>query len=204
LFSFNPLTAQTLVTHDHAETCHLAYLPFPKNWPKYSSKDKLADWFEAYATIMELNVWLSTEIKAAQYDEAKKRWTVTLLRGGVERQIHPSHIAWCAGHLGLPKIPGFPGQERFKGQVYHGSQHLDAGLHNPKGKKVVVVGTGNSGHDIAQDFHEHGAYVTMLQRGGTYVLSEKKGLPLLPENLNLSNENYQYFPLQFTLFFLAD
>lgn len=179
----------------------MAYLPFPKNWPKYCSKDKLADWFEAYATIMELNIWLKTHIQSAKYDEIKKRWTVTLVRDGVERQVHPRHIAWCAGHLGLPKIPNFPGQDLFKGRIYHGSQHQDAGLDSPRGKKVVVVGTGNSGHDIAQDFYEHGAEVTMLQRGGTYVLTDKKGLPLLPENINLENENYQYASLCFDLLF---
>ncbi|KAH8693807.1 flavin-containing monooxygenase [Talaromyces proteolyticus] len=178
---------RTLITHDHAETCHMSYLPFPKNWPKYSSKDKLADWFEAYASIMELNVWLKTEIKVADYDETKKRWSVILVRDGVERQVHPRHIAWCAGHLGLPKIPNFPGEEKFKGTIYHGSQHYDAGQHSPKGKKVIIVGTGNSGHDIAQDFYTHGAHVTMLQRGGTYVLTEQKGLPLLPENMNIEN-----------------
>jgi cation diffusion facilitator CzcD-associated flavoprotein CzcO len=136
---------------------------------------------------MELKLWLKTEVKAAQYDEIKGQWTVALLRNGIQRVIRPRHIAWCAGHLGLPKVSVFPGQTRFKGTTYHGSEHLDAGLHKPKGKKVVIVGTGNSGHDIAQDFYEHGAQVTMLQRGGTYVLTDKKGLPLLPENQSVED-----------------
>ncbi|KAI9698123.1 MAG: hypothetical protein M1836_004125 [Candelina mexicana] len=180
---------RTLVTHDHVETCHLAYLPFPKNWPKFSSKDKLADWFEAYASIMELKIWLKTEVQAADYVELTGQWTVTLLRDGKRQIIRPRHIAWCAGHLGLPKVSTFPGQTRFKGTIYHGSEHVDASLHSPKGKKVVVVGTGNSGHDIAQDFYENGAQVTMFQRGATYVLTEKKGLPLLPENKGIEDNN---------------
>ncbi|PYH42251.1 flavin-containing monooxygenase [Aspergillus saccharolyticus JOP 1030-1] len=173
---------RTLITHDHIETCHLAHLPFPKTWPKYLPKDKLADWLESYATIMELNVWTQTEIKAAEYDQERQQWTVSLVRDGVERILRPHHMAWCAGHLGLPLIPSFPGQSQFEGQLYHASQHVDARQLAPHGKKVVVVGTGNSGHDIAQDFYDHGASVTMLQRGPTYVLTEKHGLPLLPEN----------------------
>lgn len=51
------------------------------------------------------------------------------------------------------------------------------------GKKVIVVGTGNSGHDIAQNFHENGASVTMLQRRGTYVISAKTGLFMLHKGL---------------------
>ncbi|RAK76886.1 flavin-containing monooxygenase [Aspergillus fijiensis CBS 313.89] len=180
---------RTLITHDHIETCHLAHLPFPKTWPKYLPKDKLADWLESYSTIMELNVWTQTAVKSAEYDEAAGNWTVCLVRDGVERILRPRHIAWCAGHLGLPKIPSFPGQGDFKGTIYHASQHVDARELAPQGKKVVVVGTGNSGHDIAQDFYQQGAVVTMLQRGPTYVLTEEHGLPLIPENHGIDNDN---------------
>ena len=81
-------------------------------------------------------------------------------------------------------MPNFPGQNDFKGSVYHSSQHQDASLSGDiTGKKVVVVGTGNSGHDIAQNFYENGASVTMLQRRGTYVISAKTGLFMLHEGL---------------------
>ena len=52
---------------------------------------------------------------------------------------------------------------------------------------MVVVGTGNSGHDIAQDFYSHGAEVTMLQRRGTYVLTAKTGLFMLHEGMYEEN-----------------
>jgi cation diffusion facilitator CzcD-associated flavoprotein CzcO len=168
----------------------MAYLPFPKNWPKYSSKDKLADWLEAYAKIMELNIWLSTKIQTAKYDDAKMGWTVHLTRAGNELVLRPKHIIWCGGLAGVPKMPNFPGQSQFNGMIYHASQHTDASQYNPAGKKVVVVGTGNSGHDISQDFCEHGAEVTMVQRRGTYVLTAEKGLPLLPESLGLEDNRY--------------
>ncbi|KAL4996707.1 hypothetical protein BDV10DRAFT_171721 [Aspergillus recurvatus] len=172
---------RTLVTHDHVNVTHLAYLPFPKNWPKFSSKDKLADWFEAYASVMELNVWLKSTVKSAVYDDAQQRWSITILRGDCERVVRPYHIAWCAGQFGVEKVPHLPTRPLFQGTVYHSRAHQDAALLDPRGKKVVVVGTGNSGHDIAQDFYENGAQVTLLQRGGTYVLGQA-GLPLLPEN----------------------
>ncbi|KAA8651972.1 hypothetical protein EYZ11_001733 [Aspergillus tanneri] len=179
---------RTLVTHDPAEFTHMAYLPFPKNWPQFTSKDKLADWFEAYASIMELNVWLRTSIKSAVYDDVKSEWTVIVRRGdGSERTIRPRHLVWCTGHSGEPKIPTFPGQVQFKGTVYHASQHNDASEHDVKGKKVVVVGTGNSGHDIAQNFYENGAEVTMLQRRGTYVITANKGVFMMHEGLHEEN-----------------
>lgn len=179
---------QTLVTHDPAEFTHMAYLPFPKNWPQFTPKDKLGDWFEAYASIMELNVWLKTSIKSAEYDDSESQWMVILTRGdGSERILHPRHIVWCTGHSGEPKVPTFAGQERFKGQLYHGSQHRDASESDVKGKKVVVVGTGNSGHDIAQNFYENGADTTMLQRSGTYVITVEKGVFMMHEGLHEEN-----------------
>ncbi|KAK2755019.1 hypothetical protein FQN54_006547 [Arachnomyces sp. PD_36] len=171
---------RTLVTHDPAEYCHMAYLPFPKNWPQFTPKDKLGDFFEAYASLMELNVWTKTALTGGSYDDATGTWTVNLSRDGVgERVLHPRHVVFCTGHSGEPKIPTFPGQDGFKGHVYHGSQHKDASDYNVKGKKVVVVGTGNSGHDIAENFYENGADVTMVQRSGTHVVTAKKGVFML-------------------------
>jgi cation diffusion facilitator CzcD-associated flavoprotein CzcO len=172
---------QTFVTHDPVQYCHMPYLPFPPNWPMFTAKDKLADWFEAYASIMEVNVWVSTKLESVEFDDHMETWTVKLLRGdGTTRIFHPHHIILATGQAGEAKVPNFPGQEIFKGTIYHTSQHQDASLSGDvTGKKVVVVGSGNSGHDICQNYYENGAEVTMLQRGGTYVITAKKGLFML-------------------------
>lgn len=172
------------MTHDPAEFTHLAYLPFPQNWPQFTPKDKLGDWFEAYASILELNVWTKTTLTSASFDDASAKWTVELVRDGKQRTIRPTHVVFCTGHAGEPLEPSFPGQSEFKGQVYHGSKHEDASKWDVKGKKVVVVGTGNSGHDIAENFYESGADVTMLQRSGTYVISLDKGVFMLHEGMH--------------------
>ncbi|KAJ9648572.1 hypothetical protein H2199_001427 [Coniosporium tulheliwenetii] len=172
---------RTLSTHDLVHTCHMAYLQFPSNWPFFTPKDKLADWFESYASINELNVWLSTSITASSWSDDDKTWTISVKRGdknGEERTLKPKYVVFCTGHSGEPKIPTFPGQDNFKGTVYHASQHKDASSsgQDVTGKKVIVLGSGNSGHDIAQNFSENGAAVTMVQRSPTYVISASIGL----------------------------
>jgi cation diffusion facilitator CzcD-associated flavoprotein CzcO len=177
---------RTLVTHDPVHSCHMAYLPFPPNWPFFTPKDKLADFFEAYASLMELNVWTSTSIISSAFDKSTSTWTIDLKRGdGTIRTIKPRHIIFCTGHSGEAKIPAFDGQEAFEARqrVYHASQHRDASQCPVSGKKVVVVGTGNSGHDIAQNFCENGAEVTMVQRDPTYVIGSDVGLKMLLEPL---------------------
>lgn len=176
---------QTLVTHDPAEFTHMAYLPFPQNWPQFTPKDKLGDWFEAYATIMELNVWTQTSVVSAEYSDATGKWTVVVARGdGSHRTLHPRHVVWCTGHSGEALVPSFPGQESFQGMLYHASEHRDASVGDVRGKKVIVVGTGNSGHDIAQNYYENGADVTMLQRRGTYVITADKGVLMMHSGMH--------------------
>ena len=162
----------------------MAYLPFPCNWPLFTPKDKLGDWFEAYASLMELNVWMKSTIESASYDDETKTWTVEIKRQGGNRTLHPRHVVFATGHAGEAKIPSFTGRDTFKGSIYHATLHRDASVTgNASGKKVVVVGTGNSGHDIAQNFYENGAEVTMIQRRGTYVISAKTGLFMLHEGM---------------------
>ena len=163
----------------------MAYMKFPTNWPLFTPKDKLADWFEIYASAMELNIWMQSRVKNAEFHEDSQSWTVDVTRkDGSVRSMKPQHMVMCTGHAGEPKVPSFPGQDSFKGTVYHGSEHRDATYqNNVAGKKVVVVGTGNSGHDIAQNYYENGAEVTMLQRSGTYVISAKTGLFMLHEGM---------------------
>jgi cation diffusion facilitator CzcD-associated flavoprotein CzcO len=167
-----------LVLHDPVWFDHMPYLPFPPSWPVFTPKDKLAEFFEAYAKLLELNVWTRTKLISSSWSDDRKQWTVVLDRrredGSVEsRTLHPRHVIQATGHSGEKSLPRFKGMESFKGdRICHSSDFTEA---NPasKGKKAVVVGSGNSGHDIAQDFYEKGYDVTMVQRSTTCVISSE-------------------------------
>lgn len=159
-----------LTLHNQVQVNHLPYLHFPPNWPTYIPKDKLANWFEAYVEAMELNFWTATEFEGGSYDEAEGRWTVTLRRaGGETRVMHPRHVVLATGVSGIPNVPEIPGLKDFAGKVVHSSGYDDG--ENWKGKRAIVIGTGNSGHDIAQDLYSSGADVTLFQRSSTLVVS---------------------------------
>lgn len=159
----------SLVLHDPVWKNHLPYLPFPESWPVYIPKDLLADWLEAYARFLELNVWTSTRISHCTYDGARGRWAVEVERDGASRMLQPAHLVFATGITGTePRVPRIPGRERFRGRVLHTSEYTDGAAF--AGGSVLVVGTGTSGHDIAQDLHEHGARVTLVQRSSTCVV----------------------------------
>jgi cation diffusion facilitator CzcD-associated flavoprotein CzcO len=159
-----------LTLHNQVQVNHLPYMLFPPNWPTYIPKDKLANWFEAYVEGMELNYWTATEFEGGSYDEKDGRWTVTLRRAdGSKRMMHPRHVVLATGVSGIPNIPDIPGLKNFSGKVAHSSGYDDG--ENWKGKRALVIGTGNSGHDIAQDLYSSGAEVTLVQRSSTLIVS---------------------------------
>jgi cation diffusion facilitator CzcD-associated flavoprotein CzcO len=157
-----------LTLHNQVQVNHLPYMPFPPNWPVYIPKDKLANWFEAYVDAMELNFWTGTEFASATFDEGQERWNVVLRRAdGTTRNMRPRHIVMATGVSGIPNIPDIASLENFKGQVAHSTRYDDG--ENWKGKRALVIGTGNSGHDIAQDLYSSGASVTLVQRSSTLI-----------------------------------
>ena len=160
----------SLALHNQIHVNHLPYMPFPPTWPKYIPKDMLANWFEAYAEALQINYWIDSEFISGTYDEQGERWKATIRRGkSGHRVMSPKHIIFANGVSGIPYIPGLPGLENFTGEVIHSHAFTHGGAFD--GKNVMVLGTGNSGHDVAQDLHSHGVNTTIVQRGSTTVVS---------------------------------
>ncbi len=160
----------SLALHNDTKLNHLPYMPFPTSWPTYLPKDMVADWFETYAWAMEINFWTSTEFVRGEYDDAAGIWNATVRRAdGSERALHPRHLVFANGLVGSPNIPELPGLKDFKGDVMHTAVFTNGA--NWRGKKALVIGTGTSGHDVAQDLHANGCDTMIVQRGATMVLS---------------------------------
>ena len=83
--------------------------------------------------------------------------------------MHPHHIVMATGVSGIPSLPDIPTLRNFGGAILHSSQFDDGDAW--KGKNAMVIGSGNSGHDIAQDLHASGAKVTLVQRSSTLIVN---------------------------------
>lgn len=178
-----PCGMTTCVSHsilslscDTSSNAFSAYVKFPETWPVFTPKDKLAEWFECYAKILELNIWTKSEPESAVYDEEKKQWTVVVKRtmpdGSIQqRTLHPKHLILATGHSGKDHFPDVKGRDTFKGDVLCHSSQFPGARADGKGKKAVVVGACNSSHDICQDYYEQGYEITMVQRSTTCVVS---------------------------------
>src|ERR1700722_10340139 len=83
-----------LVLHDPVWYDHMPYVNFPPHWPIFTPKDKLAEFLELYAKLLELNVWTETNLSSSSWDEGKREWTITLNRRKKDRStetrtLHP-------------------------------------------------------------------------------------------------------------------
>ncbi|KAF7313083.1 hypothetical protein MKEN_00994100 [Mycena kentingensis (nom. inval.)] len=143
----------------------------PANWPYFTSRDKLAVWLEQYAVGQDLVVWTSsTLLPTPTFDESTKRWTATVSRAGNLVTLKPAHIVVAAGTLGSAYYPPMANPSVFGGTILHTANYHGAAAFS--GKRVVVVGAGNSAADVCQDSVVAGAAsVTMVQRSSTCVMS---------------------------------
>ena len=114
---------------------------------------------------------------------------VTLRRAGVTRTMRPRHVVLATSVSGIPNLPEIAGLKDFAGKVVHSSQYDDG--ENWKGKRAIVIGTGNSGHDIAQDLYSSGAEVTIVQRSPTLIVSIEPSAQLVysPYNEGTLDDN---------------
>ncbi len=159
---------KSLCLHDPVWYDHLPYMKFPDNWPVFAPKDKIGDWLEMYTRIMELNYWSSSTCESAKYDEESGEWTVEVIREGKPVTLRPKQLILATGMSGKANMPVIAGHDVFKGVQHHSSQH--PGPDECKGKKVVVIGSNNSAHDICAALWQNDVDVTMVQRSTTHIV----------------------------------
>ncbi|KAJ7754845.1 FAD/NAD(P)-binding domain-containing protein [Mycena metata] len=183
-----------LSLHTGAHHSSILYHPWPKTYPFYLPKEKIADFLEAYAIGQELNVWTSsTIIDHPTYNGVTRRWSVEIERSGKRVPLTPRHIVLATGN-GEARTPTWPGIDSFAGVLYHSDNHKGGAPF--KGKRVVVVGACNAAGDICKDFvHKGAAEVTMVQRSATCVISEtaaKVGFDsAFPDKLSIEDADLQ-------------
>ncbi|WP_347056924.1 NAD(P)/FAD-dependent oxidoreductase [Blastococcus sp. HT6-30] len=159
---------KSLCLHDPVWYDHLPYLPFPDNWPVFAPKDKIGDWLESYTRVMEIPYWSSTVALSASYSPEAGEWTVEVEREGKPLTLRPRHVVLATGMSGKPHVPVIPGQDVFRGDQQHSSQHPGPDAY--ASKRVVVIGSNNSAFDICGALWEHGVDVTMVQRSSTHIV----------------------------------
>ncbi|WP_027583214.1 NAD(P)/FAD-dependent oxidoreductase [Bradyrhizobium sp. Ai1a-2] len=158
----------SLTLHSPSYFDQMPGFSYPDNWPVYPSKERFADWLDAYQSMMQLDVMTGAECVGAKYDDARGKWRLKVKRRDRAIELNPEQLVLATGLTATPKIPDIPGKERFKGPQQYASLYRSNPLH--RDCRCVVVGSGTTAHDIAADLLADGADVTMIQRSPTIVM----------------------------------
>ena len=133
--------------HTVKQWSHLPHMPFPDDYPLYVSRQQLIDYYDSYRTHYNIQPIFNQTIQNIRKDG--ESWHLT----SQDSRYFADHIILATGVNRTPHIPDFPGQEDFSGEVIHSRNYK-----NPKaflGKKVLIVGMGNTGAELALDLSNY-------------------------------------------------
>jgi putative flavoprotein involved in K+ transport len=128
---------------------HLPGLRIPREHGRWVHRDGVVEYLERYAAHHELDLMLGTAVTSLARTDGV--WSVATSNGTVEAGA----VVVATGYNHTPFLPEYPGRESFEGELLHASQYRNAEPY--RGRDVLVVGSGNTGAEIAVDLVEGGA-----------------------------------------------
>ncbi|HVV52915.1 MAG TPA: NAD(P)/FAD-dependent oxidoreductase, partial [Polyangia bacterium] len=150
----------------------LPHLAFPRAAPRYPSRDDVVDYLERYARALGLRPQLGEAVTEIAPD--RDVWRVRTDRA----RYRAPHVVVATGLARVPRLPSWPGREAYRGEVLHSSGYRNGAAW--RGRRVLVIGLGNSGGEIALDLLEHGATPSLSVRGPVNVIPrDVLGIPIL-------------------------
>uniref|UniRef100_W5MWD4 Flavin-containing monooxygenase n=1 Tax=Lepisosteus oculatus TaxID=7918 RepID=W5MWD4_LEPOC len=177
---------RSLVVNTSKEMMCFSDFPFPAHFPNYMQSSRLLEYYCLYAEHFQLLPHIrfqTTVLSVKQRPDFSRsgQWEVlTVDREGQEESFVFDGVLVCTGHYTQPALPlgDFPGIATFEGQHFHGWEYKDPDKF--RGKRVMVVGMGNSGGDIAVEMSRVAEQTFLSTRKGAWVVSRAsdRGMPL--------------------------
>lgn len=161
--------------HGVYETAHIissrkitqfSNFPMPEDYPDFPSAQNMRDYINAFADHFNLREYIELNRKVTYVRPVEENlWEVTFANG--EQRIYKG-VLLCNGHHWCKRFPEFEGE--FKGEIIHSKDYK-----RPEqlcGKKVLIIGGGNSACDIAAE---------AARVGSTAVLSMRESIWFIPK-----------------------
>lgn len=128
---------------------HLPFMPVPDEYPMFLPKDHFVAYLEKYARRFNIQPQFCQSVESASFSQETGRWHVIARcsSDNSEREYHGRFLVVATGEFNEKFIPDVPGLDSFRGTVIHSIDYKNE--KDFEGKRVLVVGWGNSGMDIA-------------------------------------------------------
>ena len=162
----------SLRLHTDKRHSELPGMTFPNRYPRYVPRDQYLDYLEAFAQRFDIHPRCGEEAVSAR--RVGDSWELQT----ASTAYRARNLVVATGHASRPNLPDWPGLDSFDGPVVHSSRYR-----NPlpyAGKRVLVVGFGSSGGEIAKDLYGGGARTTLSVRGPVNLMPRQfLGIPLM-------------------------
>jgi hypothetical protein len=166
----------------HYDRLHLHTVRWMSNLPglrfnrahgRWVHRDGVVRYLESYVRHHGLEVRTGVDVRKLDRNESDDGWVIHTTDG----PLHARAVVVATGYNRIPYIPDLPGKTGFEGELLHGQEYRNGESY--RGRDVLVVGSGNTGAEIAADLVEHGAArVRMAVRTPpNIVLRETNGVP---------------------------
>ncbi|XVF80550.1 hypothetical protein PTKIN_Ptkin15bG0082700 [Pterospermum kingtungense] len=159
--------------HLDKQFCVLPHIPFPHSYPRFISKQQFLSYLDDYVSHFNITPLYRRCVELAKFDEASNKWIVkarNLACGEVE-DFTGRFLVVATGETSNPYTPEIQGLDTFPGDVLHSTQFRNGKAFT--GHNVLVVGSGNSGMEIALDLANNGANTSIVVRSPVHILSKQ-------------------------------
>ncbi|CAM8992322.1 unnamed protein product [Rhodiola kirilowii] len=158
-------TYDRLKLHLPKQFCQLPNMPFPDHFPEYPTKRQFIQYLESYADKFQVVPQFNESVASAKYDETCGLWRVKTCK---DVEYICRWLVVATGENAECVVPEIDELSGFNGLVQHACEYKSG--EGFKGKKVLVVGCGNSGMEVSLDLSNHGAIPSMVVRSSVHVL----------------------------------
>ncbi|GAA0176421.1 oxygenase [Lithospermum erythrorhizon] len=161
--------------HLAKQFCELPHFQFPNDFPKYVSKKMFLQYLDEYVSKFEISPIYCKSVEQVDYDEFDgiKKWRVKArdVNTGLIEEYKGKFLVVATGETCDAFIPQVEGLESFGGEVIHSTKFKNGEKY--LNKRVLVVGSGNSGMEIALDLANYGAKTSIVIRSPVHVISRE-------------------------------
>ncbi|GMN38134.1 hypothetical protein TIFTF001_007364 [Ficus carica] len=179
---WNKYSYDRLHFHLQKQFCNLPHMPFPSYFPTYLPKKLFTQYLADYVSRFAIAPLYRRSVESASFDPDSRSWVVRArIVGGAAadnghgctdeiEEYSARFLVVATGETANPFVPEIRGGlSGFSGDVLHSVMFKNG--KEFKDKRVLVVGAGNSGMEIALDLANHGAKTSIIVRSPVHVLS---------------------------------
>ncbi|KAM0822970.1 hypothetical protein ACQ4PT_071179 [Festuca glaucescens] len=162
-----------LKLHLAKEFCELPHMSYPPDAPTYIPKALFLKYLDEYMERFNIQPKYLTSVESSKYDDDKKYWSIVArdMAEGTTINFIAKFLVVASGENSAENIPEIPELHSFPGEAIHSSRYKSGKSFS--GKSVLVIGSGNSGMEIAYDLATHGANTSIVIRSPIHVMTKE-------------------------------